>query len=84
MSYSNLYKETSKAQVANSGNEVAALSIIRDSLEELPLTGGAVGAVATGIEKINEFYVAKQNLQDTVEAKKKYYEILNKTSPKIN
>jgi len=38
---SNLYKETTKAQVANSGNEVAALSIIRDSLEELPLTGGA-------------------------------------------
>jgi hypothetical protein len=37
----NLYKETTKAQVANAGNEVAALSIIRDALEELPLTGGA-------------------------------------------
>jgi hypothetical protein len=38
---SNLYKETTKAQVANDGNATMALSIIRDSLEELPLTGGA-------------------------------------------
>jgi hypothetical protein len=38
---SNLYKETTKAQVANDGNATMALSIIRDALEELPLTGGA-------------------------------------------
>ena len=38
---SNLYKETTKAQAANDGNATMALSIIRDSLEELPLTGGA-------------------------------------------
>jgi L-rhamnose mutarotase len=46
---------------------------------QVPLTGGAAGAVATGIEKINEFYVAKQNLQDSVEAKNKYYGIKGTT-----
>ena len=46
---------------------------------QVPLTGGAAGAVATGIEKINEFYVAKQNLQNTVESKIKYYEIKGTT-----
>ena len=46
---------------------------------QVPLTGGAAGTITTGLEKINEFYVAKQNLQDTVEAKKKYYEIKGTT-----
>jgi hypothetical protein len=46
---------------------------------QVPLTGGAAGAVVTGLEKVNEFYVAKQNLQDTVEAKIKYYEIKGTT-----
>jgi hypothetical protein len=46
---------------------------------QIPLTGGAAGTIATGLEKINEFYVAKQNLQDTVEAKKKFYEIKGTT-----
>lgn len=46
---------------------------------QVPLTGGAAGTISTGLEKINEFYIAKQNLQDTVEAKKKYYEIKGTT-----
>ena len=46
---------------------------------QVPLTGGAAGSIATGLEKINEFYVAKQNLQDSVEAKNKYYQIKGTT-----
>ena len=41
---------------------------------QVPLTGGIAGGVTAGLEKLNEYYVAKQNLQDTVEAKKKFYE----------
>jgi hypothetical protein len=37
----NLYKETTKAERASDGNASMALSIVRDALEELPLTGEA-------------------------------------------
>ena len=42
---------------------------------QVPLTGGAGSQISAGLEKINDFYVTKQNLQDSVEAKKKFYEI---------
>jgi len=46
---------------------------------QIPLTGGIAGSITTGIEKLNEYYITKQNLQDSVEAKKKFYEIKGTT-----
>jgi hypothetical protein len=46
---------------------------------QMPLTGGPAAGLNTGLEKLNEFYVAKQNLQDTVEAKKNFFEIKGTT-----
>jgi hypothetical protein len=45
----------------------------------MPLTGGPAATLTSSLEKVNEFYVAKQNLQDTVEAKKNFFEIKGTT-----
>ena len=63
---------TSQTQLTNQSGEVK-------SQFQVPLTGGIAGGISSGLEKLNDYYVTKQNLQDSVEAKKKFYEIKGTT-----
>jgi hypothetical protein len=46
---------------------------------QVPITGGLGSQVTAALDKVNDYYVTKQNLQDSVEAKKKFYELKGTT-----
>jgi hypothetical protein len=68
---------TSQTQLNSNSPEVRAQF-------QVPLTGGAAGQISSGLDKLNDYFTIKQNLQDSVEAKKKFYELKGTTDTFID